>query len=718
MNLKKFNILSICSTPILMSPFFISCTSSSNENKDNLVESKETKAKPNLIASELGLSGTINDNKNIINKEWIISNKQKLFIGNIDNLNNVNQIINLDFNDGEDQRSLIVNLKLTKGSTFGSNQQPTTSDTNFKIIINGFELKKYPQTILKNNLTASALGLSGTAESSINIINNQWILENKANIFDGTLEFLTSSNQINNISTSVDTNNATILNVSFTLKAGSFVGEDQQISVTDKSMNLKISGFNEISQNYQHTQPKSDLTADTFGFSGTINKNKSRINAQWILTNRAKIFNGTIDLINSPNQITNITISNADNDTKMILKFTLAANSFINEQNQISQTEKLFEISITGFTTPLPQTTINQNLTASTFNFSGTAKSNVGHITNEWIFNNKDTIFVGTNNLITKKEDITISEIEFSIKKLTRMKINILLAPKTSVNPSGDISEVSTSFSIIIDNFAMPTETKLKTNITASSLNLNGTVGDNIKTMTINNQTSIDNINMDKNWILSNINNFFDGTTDSIDSNSILNAETIANPTFTTTNNGQQITNFTFSLELKSYSIYNANGDFVKERQTFNITITNFENVSTSFTYNPKYVFANKNQNNNEDINTVMNSIDRNYIFENYKNIINSYYRTNIYGEEYCKEIWLTSSYQIESVNVVKNKDQLPWKDYTENEIFYPKEPDENTQLRVEIILSKNVFLDENNTWNSQKACILFYIFFDPTTTN
>ncbi len=121
MNLKKFNILSICSIPILMSPFFISCTSSSNENKDNLVESKETKAKPNLIASELGLSGTINDNKNIINKEWIISNKQKLFIGNIDNLNDVNQILNLDFNDGEDQRSLIVNLRLAKGSTFGSN---------------------------------------------------------------------------------------------------------------------------------------------------------------------------------------------------------------------------------------------------------------------------------------------------------------------------------------------------------------------------------------------------------------------------------------------------------------------------------------------------------------------------------------------------------------------------------------------------------------------
>ncbi len=138
----------------------------------------------------------------------------------------------------------------------------------------------------------------------------------------------------------------------------------------------------------------------------------------------------------------------------------------------------------------------------------------------------------------------------------------------------------------------------------------------------------------------------------------------------------------------------------------------------SSFTYNQKYVFANKNQNNNEDINTVMNSIDRNYIFENYKNIINQYYRTNIYGEEYCKEIWLTSSYQIENVNVVKNKDPLPWKDYTENEIFYPKEPDENTQLRVEIILSKNVFLDENNTWNSQKACILFYIFFDKTTTN
>lgn len=40
-----------------------------------------------------------------------------------------------------------------------------------------------------------------------------------------------------------------------------------------------------------------------------------------------------------------------------------------------------------------------------------------------------------------------------------------------------------------------------------------------------------------------------------------------------------------------------------------------------------------------------------------------------------------------------------------------PTEPDANTQLRVEIILSKNVFLDENTTWNSEKEALYITYF-------
>ena len=63
-----------------------------------------------------------------------------------------------------------------------------------------------------------------------------------------------------------------------------------------------------------------------------------------------------------------------------------------------------------------------------------------------------------------------------------------------------------------------------------------------------------------------------------------------------------------------------------------------------------------------------------------------------MYSEEYCKDLKLRSSYQIEDVKVHKNSEQLPWKGDTEHETFLPLEPDKNTQLRVEIILSKNVF--------------------------
>lgn len=40
-----------------------------------------------------------------------------------------------------------------------------------------------------------------------------------------------------------------------------------------------------------------------------------------------------------------------------------------------------------------------------------------------------------------------------------------------------------------------------------------------------------------------------------------------------------------------------------------------------------------------------------------------------------------------------------------------PTESDVNTQLRVEIILSKNVFLDENTAWNSEKEALYLHIF-------
>ena len=113
----------------------------------------------------------------------------------------------------------------------------------------------------------------------------------------------------------------------------------------------------------QETVAKTNLTAQMFGFTGTVVEANQTIESttiikQWIFDNRKKLLDGNTDLFNDPSDINPLNISffskgdTGDAATIGVLNFTLKPGKALGPDGQPTTADKPFEIEISGFKQP------------------------------------------------------------------------------------------------------------------------------------------------------------------------------------------------------------------------------------------------------------------------------------------------------------------------------------------------------------------------------
>ena len=113
----------------------------------------------------------------------------------------------------------------------------------------------------------------------------------------------------------------------------------------------------------QETVAKTNLTAQMFGFTGTVADAKATMENidefhQWIFDNRKKLLDGNTDLFKTPDDIFPFNTSffpkgdAGDAATIGVLNFTLRAGKALGPDGQPTTADKPFEIEISGFKQP------------------------------------------------------------------------------------------------------------------------------------------------------------------------------------------------------------------------------------------------------------------------------------------------------------------------------------------------------------------------------
>ena len=108
----------------------------------------------------------------------------------------------------------------------------------------------------------------------------------------------------------------------------------------------------------QETVAKKNLTAQMFGFTGTVAEAESSIFIDWIFENRTKLLDGNTSLFKDPGDINSLSISfipkgdTGEAATIGVLKFTLKPGKALGPDGKPITEDKAFEIEISGFKQP------------------------------------------------------------------------------------------------------------------------------------------------------------------------------------------------------------------------------------------------------------------------------------------------------------------------------------------------------------------------------
>ena len=108
----------------------------------------------------------------------------------------------------------------------------------------------------------------------------------------------------------------------------------------------------------QETVAKTNLTAQMFGFTGTVAEAKFVIFKDWIFENKTKLLDGNTDLFKSPDDIDSLNIifdpkgDTGNAATIGVLRFTLKPGKALGPDGKPTTADKPFEIEISGFKQP------------------------------------------------------------------------------------------------------------------------------------------------------------------------------------------------------------------------------------------------------------------------------------------------------------------------------------------------------------------------------
>ena len=315
-------------SPII--PLVVSCSSSS--------DSKKIEVKKNLKASDLGLIGSNVSNIDLINSQWILDNKEKIFVGQLDLLNEVSQINIVEVISLNNK--LEIALYLAAGSTYDSSGEVSNVPAFF--IIEIMDFNTILSFINQSIVASQEIGLDPTKTAGQNFITTDWIFEYRQNLFSqDTVSLLTSVNQIQFFGS----NNG--------IELGSD-GTTLKLTISFESqtpISILITGF----KANEPTILAQNLTAASFPslLNKTVGQALNLINANWIFSNLNVLFESGIDLINRQSIQEISYIEDPENNTNLILNFTLAAGSIYDSNSILTTAPTQFSVVITNFAQPL-----------------------------------------------------------------------------------------------------------------------------------------------------------------------------------------------------------------------------------------------------------------------------------------------------------------------------------------------------------------------------
>lgn len=170
MILKKPWLL-LCTGLTIVTPIAIIASCSTSDSSQNNYQM--TRVKSVINYRDLKLSDNINEAIGLINKEFIISNKSKIFNGTNELLINQNQIDN--FNAELANQEILVEFDLLAGAYIDQSNQISSTSKSFKFKINGFN-KIQPDDDLLNIIENATFNVDNKSRlaSSVKVNEIKW----------------------------------------------------------------------------------------------------------------------------------------------------------------------------------------------------------------------------------------------------------------------------------------------------------------------------------------------------------------------------------------------------------------------------------------------------------------------------------------------------------------------------------------------------------------
>lgn len=213
----------------------------------------------NLQAQDLELNGKplneyeaqeLQQNANLITNQWVFANKDKLFAEQLPFLNSEQEINFLrdKISLSADRSILRINLQLSPATIVEHDYVPNSKATIVRIPIFGFRPINSNQnppplkeTIVREFVGARSVGLRGTVEQNLPLIDKNWVFNFKSFLFGGSTHLFTDVQQIENLI--VERSNSKVIRISIKLAANTYVDWKNAVANKAGDFFVHIGGF-------------------------------------------------------------------------------------------------------------------------------------------------------------------------------------------------------------------------------------------------------------------------------------------------------------------------------------------------------------------------------------------------------------------------------------------------------------------------------------------
>ena len=577
---KKLKIALFISVPVVLITvpliFFLSARNNKEPEKKQPVVVKEEKIAASLIDPSLTNQVTAIQASTIINNEWLFNNRDKILSGSLDLIKTVDdlQLIKFAVNPNNTQEGLL-SFEIVANKTYLAdgqiNPQPTKIEmtlTNFRIIE---AITSQSTSIDVNQLDPQFSQI--IVHTAQNIINNDWIIANKTKLLRGTLDLFNAAADVENLSLEINGSETTKANLRFDVAAQKSYLANGQINGSPVKIAIELTGF-------KTTQPIAikALELDASTIDNQLNDQITAamaspiINAQWIINNKEKLLNGSLELLTEASDIQNLKfVMDVQERNKANLSFTVAAQKSFTNQGAINPGEVPINFKLSGFKVVDPISRLNDELTVNKIDASITNQMIFDQTQNtinpDWIIAHKNQLLKGTLDLLVGPTDLENFQFSVDPTDTTKANLSFQIKPQKSYLESGLINEQSVDIQLKLTGFRRIEP------IQAKGADLNITTIDQTLTrqMIVHQARST----ITKDWVIVHKNDLLSGTLDKLVSASDLDQLSFEPDPNNTT---QAILKFTV-LGGKSYQ---SNGQINSNAVEIRIILTGFRRTDAT----------------------------------------------------------------------------------------------------------------------------------------